>query len=135
MIALRTADRLDPHESAGRLRNRPPVAETEPRETPPRRSRSTPSRRRSGARCLREIDLHHGNISRVAQRLSIGRKHSTVNAPLGILSRSDLSAPRLGNCLARRRRVVVGAAMERSTRGRRRSRGRRYPGRVAYQSL
>jgi transcriptional regulator of acetoin/glycerol metabolism len=73
MIAMRTSDRLD-------IANLPadygiglPVAETQPREASPESQSLNPLEKAERAALLREIDLHHGNISRVASKLGIGR--------------------------------------------------------------
>jgi len=73
MIAMRTSDRLD-------IANMPadygiglPVAETQPREASPEAQSLNPLEKAERAALLREIDLHHGNISRVASKLGIGR--------------------------------------------------------------
>ncbi len=73
MIAMRTSDRLD-------IANLPadygiglPVAEVPSREASPEAQSLNPLEKAERAALLREIDLHHGNISRVASKLSIGR--------------------------------------------------------------
>ena len=50
-----------------------PVAETPSREVSPETQSLNPLEKAERAALLREIDLHHGNISRVASKLSIGR--------------------------------------------------------------
>jgi sigma-54 dependent transcriptional regulator, acetoin dehydrogenase operon transcriptional activator AcoR len=73
MIAMRTSDRLD-------IANLPadygiglPVAEAQSREVSPETQSLNPLEKAERAALLREIDLHHGNISRVASKLGIGR--------------------------------------------------------------
>lgn len=73
MIAMRTSDRLD-------IANLPadygiglPVAEVPPRDPPPEAQSLNPLEKAERGALLREIDLHHGNISRVASKLGIGR--------------------------------------------------------------
>jgi sigma-54 dependent transcriptional regulator, acetoin dehydrogenase operon transcriptional activator AcoR len=74
MIAMRTSDRLD-------IANMPadygiglPVADAQPRGESSAESQSlNPLEKAERAALLREIDLHHGNISRVASKLGIGR--------------------------------------------------------------
>jgi transcriptional regulator of acetoin/glycerol metabolism len=73
MIAMRTSDRLD-------IANLPadygigiPVAEPQSREASPETQSLNPLEKAERAALLREIDIHHGNISRVASKLGIGR--------------------------------------------------------------
>lgn len=73
MIAMRTGDRLD-------VANLPvdygiglPLAESPARECSPETQSLNPLEKAERAALLREIDLHHGNISRVASKLGIGR--------------------------------------------------------------
>jgi sigma-54 dependent transcriptional regulator, acetoin dehydrogenase operon transcriptional activator AcoR len=73
MIAMRTSDRLD-------IANLPsdygiglPVSEAQARESSPEAQSLNPLEKAERAALLREIDLHHGNISRVASKLGIGR--------------------------------------------------------------
>jgi transcriptional regulator of acetoin/glycerol metabolism len=73
MIAMRTSDRLD-------IANLPsdygiglPVADAQSREVSPEAQSLNPLEKAERAALLREIDLHHGNISRVASKLGIGR--------------------------------------------------------------
>ncbi|MFX5464578.1 helix-turn-helix domain-containing protein, partial [Acinetobacter baumannii] len=70
---MRTSDRLD-------IANLPadygiglPVAEVPPRDPPPEAQSLNPLEKAERGALLREIDLHHGNISRVASKLGIGR--------------------------------------------------------------
>src|SRR3982075_2258619 len=72
-IAMRTSDRLD-------IANLPsdygvglPVAEAQSREASPEAQSLNPLEKAERGALLREIDLHHGNISRVASKLGIGR--------------------------------------------------------------
>jgi transcriptional regulator of acetoin/glycerol metabolism len=73
MIAMRTSDRLD-------IANLPsdygiglPAADTASRKAPPEPQSLNPLEKAERTALLREIDANHGNISRVAQRLGIGR--------------------------------------------------------------
>lgn len=73
MIAMRTSDRLD-------IANLPadygiglPVAEVPSRDPPPEAQSLNPLEKAERGALLREIDVHHGNISRVASKLGIGR--------------------------------------------------------------
>jgi transcriptional regulator of acetoin/glycerol metabolism len=74
MIAMRSADRLD----GGCLPADYGVGEPEPVtpeecELPPEAQSLNPLERAERGALLKEIELHHGNISRVAQKLGIGR--------------------------------------------------------------
>ena len=74
MIALRTGDRLDSSSLPADYGIGQPVSETEiPVETSAEAQSLNPLEKAERAALLREIDLHHGNISRVAQKLGIGR--------------------------------------------------------------
>ncbi len=73
MIALRTSDRLDSTSLPADYGIGPPVAEQEITEGSSESQTLNPLERAERAALLREIDLHHGNISRVAQKLGIGR--------------------------------------------------------------
>jgi transcriptional regulator of acetoin/glycerol metabolism len=73
MIAMRTSDRLDIGNLPSDYGIGVPVAETQPREASPETQSLNPLEKAERAALLREIDLHHGNISRVASKLSIGR--------------------------------------------------------------
>ena len=73
MIALRTSDRLDVTNLPSDYGIGLPVAAVEPRETPPEAQSLNPLEKAERTALLREIDLQHGNISRVAQKLGIGR--------------------------------------------------------------
>ncbi len=74
MIAMRSGDRLD----GGCLPADYGVGESEALapedcELPPEAQRLNPLERAERGALLKEIELHHGNISRVAQKLAIGR--------------------------------------------------------------
>jgi sigma-54 dependent transcriptional regulator, acetoin dehydrogenase operon transcriptional activator AcoR len=73
MIAMRTSDRLDIGNLPSDYGIGVPVAETHSREASPETQSLNPLEKAERAALLREIDLHHGNISRVASKLSIGR--------------------------------------------------------------
>jgi len=73
MIAMRTCDRLDCANLPSDYGIGLPVAGSEPRETPPEAQSLNPLEKAERTALLREIDLQHGNISRVAQKLGIGR--------------------------------------------------------------
>jgi transcriptional regulator of acetoin/glycerol metabolism len=75
MIALRTSDRLDSNSLPADYGIGQPVSETESfAETASTEAQSlNPLEKAERSALLREIDLHHGNISRVAQKLGIGR--------------------------------------------------------------
>ena len=73
MIAMRTSDRLDATNLPADYGIGLPVAGAEPRETPPEAQSLNPLEKAERIALLREIDLQHGNISRVAQKLGIGR--------------------------------------------------------------
>jgi transcriptional regulator of acetoin/glycerol metabolism len=73
MIAMRTSDRLDIGNLPSDYGIGLPVAEAQSREVSPETQSLNPLEKAERAALLREIDLHHGNISRVASKLSIGR--------------------------------------------------------------
>jgi sigma-54 dependent transcriptional regulator, acetoin dehydrogenase operon transcriptional activator AcoR len=74
MIALRTGDRLDSSSLPADYGIGQPVSETESAAEPSTEAQSlNPLEKAERSALLREIDLHHGNISRVAQKLGIGR--------------------------------------------------------------
>jgi sigma-54 dependent transcriptional regulator, acetoin dehydrogenase operon transcriptional activator AcoR len=74
MIALRTSDRLDSNSLPADYGIGQPVSETESTAEPSAEAQSlNPLEKAERSALLREIDLHHGNISRVAQKLGIGR--------------------------------------------------------------
>ncbi len=73
MIAMRASDRLDVTHLPSDYGIGLPVAGTEPREAPPEAQSLNPLEKAERTALLREIDLQHGNISRVAQKLDIGR--------------------------------------------------------------
>ncbi len=73
MIAMRASDHLDVTNLPSDYGIGLPVAGGEPRETPPEAQLLNPLEKAERTALLREIDLQHGNISRVAQKLSIGR--------------------------------------------------------------
>ena len=73
MIAMRTSDRLDIGNLPSDYGIGVPVAETQSRDVSPETQSLNPLEKAERAALLREIDLHHGNISRVASKLSIGR--------------------------------------------------------------
>lgn len=74
MIAMRSADRLDgaclPADYGVGEPDRVPTEEC---QLPPEVQSLNPLERAERGALLKEIDLHHGNISRVAQKLGIGR--------------------------------------------------------------
>jgi transcriptional regulator of acetoin/glycerol metabolism len=74
MIAMRSGDRLD----GGCLPADYGVGEPEPLapeacELPPEAHGLNPLEKAERGALLKEIEVHHGNISRVAQKLCIGR--------------------------------------------------------------
>jgi transcriptional regulator of acetoin/glycerol metabolism len=74
MIAMRSSDRLDVTNMPSDYGIGLPVAGApEPREAPPEAQSLNPLEKAERTALLREIDLHHGNISRVAQKLGVGR--------------------------------------------------------------
>jgi sigma-54 dependent transcriptional regulator, acetoin dehydrogenase operon transcriptional activator AcoR len=74
MIALRTNDRLDGTSLPADYGIGQPVSEAETAtETSAEAQSLNPLEKAERSALLREIDLHHGNISRVAQKLGIGR--------------------------------------------------------------
>jgi len=73
MIAMRASDRLDVTNLPSDYGIGLPVAGAEPRESPPEAQSLNPLEKAERTALLREIDLQHGNISRVAQKLGIGR--------------------------------------------------------------
>jgi transcriptional regulator of acetoin/glycerol metabolism len=73
MIAMRACDRLDVTNLPSDYGIGLPVAGAEPREAPPEAQSLNPLEKAERTALLREIDLQHGNISRVAQKLGIGR--------------------------------------------------------------
>ena len=74
MIALRTSDRLDSSSLPADYGIGQPVSENETStEASPEAQSLNPLEKAERSALLREIDLHHGNISRVAQKLGIGR--------------------------------------------------------------
>jgi sigma-54 dependent transcriptional regulator, acetoin dehydrogenase operon transcriptional activator AcoR len=73
MIAMRTSDRLDTANLPSDYGIGLPAAEAQSREASPEAQSLNPLEKAERAALLREIDLHHGNISRVASRLGIGR--------------------------------------------------------------
>jgi transcriptional regulator of acetoin/glycerol metabolism len=74
MIALRTSDRLDSTSLPADYGIGQPVSEAETStETSSEAQSLNPLEKAERSALLREIDLHHGNISRVAQKLGIGR--------------------------------------------------------------
>ena len=73
MIAMRASDRLDVTNLPSDYGIGLPVAGAEPREPPPEAQSLNPLEKAERTALLREIDLQHGNISRVAQKLGIGR--------------------------------------------------------------
>jgi transcriptional regulator of acetoin/glycerol metabolism len=73
MIAMRTSDRLDIGNLPSDYGIGVPVPETQTRESSPETQSLNPLEKAERAALLREIDLHHGNISRVASKLGIGR--------------------------------------------------------------
>jgi sigma-54 dependent transcriptional regulator, acetoin dehydrogenase operon transcriptional activator AcoR len=73
MIAMRASDHLDVTNLPSDYGIGLPVPGSEPRETPPETQSLNPLEKAERTALLREIDLQHGNISRVAQKLGIGR--------------------------------------------------------------
>ena len=74
MIALRSSDRLDGSCLPADYGIGQPVSETEiSAESSTEAQSLNPLEKAERTALLREIDLHHGNISRVAQKLGIGR--------------------------------------------------------------
>ncbi len=73
MIAMRTSDRLDAGSLPADYGIGLPVNDAQTRECSPEAQSLNPLEKAERAALLREIDLHHGNISRVASKLSIGR--------------------------------------------------------------
>ncbi len=73
MIALRTSDRLELSSLPADYGLGDPVAADPPREAPAESDGLNPLEKAECAAQLREIELHHGNISRVAHKLGIGR--------------------------------------------------------------
>jgi transcriptional regulator of acetoin/glycerol metabolism len=73
MIAMRTSDRLDVTNLPADYGIGLPVTEAEPHEAPPETQSLNPLEKAERGALLREIDLQHGNISRVAHKLGIGR--------------------------------------------------------------
>lgn len=73
MIAMRTSDRLDVANLPADYGIGPPMAETQSKEASPESQSLNPLEKAERAALLREIDQHHGNISRVACKLGIGR--------------------------------------------------------------
>jgi transcriptional regulator of acetoin/glycerol metabolism len=74
MIALRTSDRLDSSSLPADYGIGQPVSEIETATEASTEAQSlNPLEKAERGALLREIDLHHGNISRVAQKLGIGR--------------------------------------------------------------
>jgi sigma-54 dependent transcriptional regulator, acetoin dehydrogenase operon transcriptional activator AcoR len=73
MIALRTSDRLDSTSLPADYGIGQPVSAHETTEGTGEAQSLNPLEKAERSALLREIDLHHGNISRVAQKLGIGR--------------------------------------------------------------
>ena len=73
MIAMRTSDRLDVSNLPADYGIGLPVAGAEQRDPAPENPSLNPLEKAERTALLREIDLQHGNISRVAQKLVIGR--------------------------------------------------------------
>src|SRR5579872_4142440 len=73
MIALRTSDRLDIGNLPSDYGIGQPLADSQARETAAATQSLNPLEKAERGALLREIDLHHGNISRVACKLGIGR--------------------------------------------------------------
>src|SRR5579872_5162499 len=73
MIAMRTSDRLDVASLPQDYGIGVPVGEAQTREPSPESQSQNPLEKAERAALLREIDQHHGNISRVACKLGIGR--------------------------------------------------------------
>jgi transcriptional regulator of acetoin/glycerol metabolism len=73
MIAMRTSDRLDVGNLPSDYGIGVPVAEAQSKESSAETQSLNPLEKAERTALLREIDLHHGNISRVASKLGIGR--------------------------------------------------------------
>jgi len=73
MIALRTSDRLDGSSLPADYGIGQQITAQEPSESSTEAQSLNPLEKAERCALLREIDLHHGNISRVAQKLGIGR--------------------------------------------------------------
>jgi sigma-54 dependent transcriptional regulator, acetoin dehydrogenase operon transcriptional activator AcoR len=73
MIAMRASDRLDVSNLPSDYGIGLPVGVSEPREAPSEAQSLNPLEKAERTALLREIDLQHGNISRVAQKLGVGR--------------------------------------------------------------
>jgi len=74
MIAMRSADRLDGScLPADYGVGEPEPVQTEESELPPEAQGLNPLEKAERGALLKEIELHHGNISRVAHKLGIGR--------------------------------------------------------------
>jgi transcriptional regulator of acetoin/glycerol metabolism len=74
MIAMRSGDRLDGScLPADYGVGEPEPATSEERELPPEAQGLNPLEKAERGALLKEIELHHGNISRVAHKLGIGR--------------------------------------------------------------
>ncbi len=73
MIALRAGNSLDIGNLPEDYGIGPPLSQAEPDELPPEAESLNPLEVAERSALLREIDLHRGNISRVAQTLGIGR--------------------------------------------------------------
>jgi sigma-54 dependent transcriptional regulator, acetoin dehydrogenase operon transcriptional activator AcoR len=73
MIALRTSDRLDSASLPTDYGIGPPIPAHETGEASGEAQSLNPLEKAERNALLREIELHHGNISRVAQKLGVGR--------------------------------------------------------------
>ena len=73
MIALRTSDRLDSSSLPADYGIGQPLSTLETAEGSGEGQSLNPLEKAERSALLREIDLHHGNISKVAQKLGIGR--------------------------------------------------------------
>jgi DNA-binding NtrC family response regulator len=73
MIAMRTGDRLDVANLPADYGMGPPVADAHSGEPSAETQSLNPLEKAERAALLREIEGHHGNISRVAAKLGIGR--------------------------------------------------------------
>jgi sigma-54 dependent transcriptional regulator, acetoin dehydrogenase operon transcriptional activator AcoR len=73
MIALRAGNSLDIGSLPEDYGIGPPLTQAEPGELPPEAESLNPLELAERSALLREIDIHRGNISRVAQTLGIGR--------------------------------------------------------------
>jgi len=73
MIALRAGNSLDIGHLPEDYGIGPPLVQAEPGELPPEAESLNPLEIAERSALLREIDVHRGNISRVAQTLGIGR--------------------------------------------------------------